>query len=134
MNRRDFSDGSDTDSSCKRYRIRRRLAELGDQEQVQDSEKDESSEIESLSENLDGDTSSSMDGGDETRIKEGDFGIKNLKALGPGGKGPWCCFTACNGEKVPFAWFATEDLARQHLRLLDEAGERNLMQDEDVAE
>ena len=131
MDRRNISDGSDTDSSCKSYRIRiRRLTELRDQEQVQDSEEDESGEIESsdMSEDLD----SSMDGCDETRIKEGDFGIKNLKALGPGGKGPWCCFTACNGEKVPFAWFATEELARQHLRLLYEASERCLMEDEDV--
>ncbi len=131
MNRNNFSDGSDTDSSYKSYRVRiRRLTEQRDQVQVQDSEDDESGEIEGtdMSEDLD----STMDGCDESMIKEGDFGIKNLKALGPGGKGPWCCFTACNGEKVPFAWFATEELARQHLRLLDEAGERCLMEDEDV--
>jgi len=131
VNRNNFSDGSDTDSSYKSYRVRiRRLTEQRDQVQVQDSEDDESGEIEGtdMSEDLD----STMDGCDESMIKEGDFGIKNLKALGPGGKGPWCCFTACNGEKVPFAWFATEELARQHLRLLDEAGERCLMEDEDV--
>ena len=131
MDRGNISDGSDTDNSCESYRIRtRRLRELHNQEQVQDSEEGESGENESIdmSEDLD----SSMDGCDETRVKEGDFGIKNLKALGPGGKGPWCCFTACNGEKVPFAWFATEELARQHLRLLYEAGERCLMEDEDV--
>ncbi len=131
MDRRNISDGSDTDSSCESYRFRtRRLRELHNREQVQDSEEGESGENESIdmSEDLD----SSMDGCDETRIKEGDFGIKYLKALGPGGKGPWCCFTACNGEKVPFAWFGTEVLARQHLRLVYEAGERCLMEDEDV--
>jgi hypothetical protein len=105
LNRSNFSDGSDTDSSCKGYRIRiRRLTELRDQEQVQDSEEDESGEIDST--DMSKDLDSSMDGCDETRIKEGDFGMKNLKALGPGGKGPWCCFTPCNGEEVPFAWFA----------------------------
>ena len=135
MSRRDFSDGSDTDSSCKSHRIRR-LMELRDQEQLQDSREDESIERESMdmSEDIDGDTTSSMDEGDDTRNEEGDAGIKNLKNLGPGGKGPWCCFTVCNGEKVPFAWFATAEMARQHLRLLDEAGERCLMEDEDVAQ
>ena len=70
MSRRDFSDGSDTDSSCKSHRIRiRRLMELRDQEQVQDSEEDESIERESMdmSEDIDGDTTSSMDEGDDTR-------------------------------------------------------------------
>ena len=76
---------------------------------------------------------SSMDGRDETSnssrledeaavvadLEEGGAGIMNLHALGPWGRGPWCCFTACNGEEVPFAWFATAEEARQHLQELE---------------
>ena len=72
-----------------------------------------------MSEDIDGDTTRSMDEGDETRNEEGDAGIKNLKALGPGGRGPWCCFTVSNGEDVPFAWYATPEEARQRLRELE---------------
>ncbi len=100
-----------------------------------------------MSEDIHGDTNSSMDGGDETSnsshmeveaavvadVEEDCAGIRNLNALGPWGRGPWCCYTVVEGEEVPFAWFATAEEARQHLRKLDEAVERYLMEDEDVA-
>jgi hypothetical protein len=115
--------------------------DLRDQEQVHDSEEDESTEKES--EDLDGDSTSSMDEGDESEdldVEEGGWGIRNLNALGPGGRGPWCCYTVVNGRKISFAWFATAEEAREHVRELEVKLEEEWrleltrqMEDQDVA-